>query len=88
MPLPLFIFHNISFIEKYSKNIREHLCSGMTSFNILFLIGIFYPSGKPISPHLLRYKGFAVGDHSFILRASHLRQLRLVNNPGQMLYRL
>jgi len=28
-------------------------------------IGIFYPSGEPISPHLLRCGLFAVKDHSF-----------------------
>jgi len=28
-------------------------------------IGIFYPSGEPISPHLLRCGLFAVDDHSF-----------------------
>ena len=52
------------------------------TINILFLIDIFYPSGEPISPYLLRSKGFAVKYYSFILCASHLRQPRLVNNPG------
>jgi len=33
---------------------------------ILYIfIGIFYPSGEPISPHLLRCSLFAVDDHSF-----------------------
>jgi len=27
------------------------------------LIGISYPKGEPISPHLLRYSPFAVDDH-------------------------
>jgi len=30
------------------------------------LIGIFYPAGEPILPHLLRYSPFAVDDHSFM----------------------
>ncbi|MGB2764164.1 MAG: hypothetical protein WBC20_07090, partial [Candidatus Aminicenantaceae bacterium] len=49
------------------------------------IIGIFYSSSEPISPYLLRCKGFAVENHSFILHASHLRQTRLVNNPGYSL---
>ena len=32
------------------------------------LIGIFYPEGEPILPHMLRYSPFAVDDHSFIGR--------------------
>jgi hypothetical protein len=37
--------------------------------NIFFiLIGIFYLSGEPISPHLLRCDPFAVDDHSFMGR--------------------
>jgi len=35
---------------------------------LFILIGIFYPSGEPISPHLLRYDPFAVDDHSFMGR--------------------
>jgi len=31
-------------------------------------IGIFYPKGEPILPHLLRYSPFAVDDHSFMGR--------------------
>jgi hypothetical protein len=49
-----------------------------------FIIGTFYPSGEPILPHLLRYNGFAVKDHSCIHCALHLRQPRLVNNPGKL----
>ncbi|HEA64872.1 MAG TPA: hypothetical protein ENI02_01875 [Candidatus Aminicenantes bacterium] len=48
----------------------------------LFYVGIIYPSGRPISPHLLRYRAFAVKNHSRIPCASHLRQTRPVNNPG------
>jgi len=35
-------------------------------------------------PDLLRYNGFAVKDHSCIHCALHLRQPRLVNNPGKL----
>ncbi|TET69645.1 MAG: hypothetical protein E3J44_07645 [Candidatus Aminicenantes bacterium] len=48
----------------------------------LLYVGIIYPSGGPISPHLLRYRAFAVENHSRIPCASHLRQTRSVNNPG------
>jgi hypothetical protein len=37
----------------------------------LFYIGKIYPSGGPISPHLLRYRTFAVENHSRIPCASH-----------------
>jgi len=47
-------------------------------------IGIFYPAGKPILMHLLRYRAFAVDNHSCIPCASHLHQPRPVNNPGQL----
>jgi len=47
-----------------------------------FIIGTSYLSGEPISPHLLRYRVFAVKDHSFIPCASYLRQPRPVNNSG------
>jgi hypothetical protein len=33
-----------------------------------FSIGIFYPPGEPISPHLLRCDPFAVDYHSFMGR--------------------
>ena len=36
--------------------------------NFFILIGIFYPKGEPILPHLLRYGPFAVDDHSFMGR--------------------
>ncbi len=51
----------------------------------ILTIDIFYLSGEPISPYLLRCKGFAVVYHSVILCASHLRQSQLVNNPGYMI---
>ncbi len=34
--------------------------------NLLILIGIFYPSGEPISLHQLRCSPFAVVHYSFI----------------------
>jgi len=46
-------------------------------------VGIFYPSGEPISLHLLRCGPIAVDDHSFMGHASHLQQPRLVNNQGK-----
>jgi hypothetical protein len=46
-----------------------------------FYVGIFSPSGKPISLHLLRYSAIAVGDHIFMRCASYIQQSRLVNNP-------
>jgi hypothetical protein len=49
---------------------------------LFILIGIFYPSGEPILLHLLRCDPFAVDNHSCMSHASHLRQTRLVNNPG------
>ena len=45
-------------------------------------VGIFSPSGKPISLYLLRYSVIAVDDHSFIRCASFIQQPRLVNKPG------
>jgi hypothetical protein len=39
-----------------------------------FYVGILQPAAEPISPHLLRYMAFAVGDHSGMPCASHLRQ--------------
>jgi hypothetical protein len=37
----------------------------------LLYVDITYPSGGPISPHLLRYRAFAVKNHSRIPCASH-----------------
>jgi hypothetical protein len=37
-------------------------------FKFLFSIGIFYPTGEPISLHLLRCDPFAVDYHSFMGR--------------------
>ncbi len=48
----------------------------------LLYVGLIYPSGGPISPHLLRYRAFAVKNHSCLPCASHLRQTRSVSNPG------
>jgi hypothetical protein len=51
-----------------------------------FSVGIFSPSGEPISQHLLRCGSFAVEDHSFMNHASHLQQPRLVNKSGTLNY--
>jgi len=47
----------------------------------LSIISILYPLGEPILPHLLRYRAFAVDDHSCIPCALHPQQAWLVNNP-------
>jgi hypothetical protein len=39
---------------------------------------IFYPSGKPTTPHLLRYQGFAVYEYSVTLDALNLGHSRLL----------
>jgi hypothetical protein len=44
------------------------------------IIDIFNPLGEPISLHLLCCAPFAVEYHSFMGHASHLQQLRLVND--------
>jgi hypothetical protein len=49
-------------------------------------VGIFHPSGEPISLHLLRCGPIAVDDHSFMGHALHLQQPRLVNNPRKVLF--
>jgi hypothetical protein len=36
-----------------------------------------YLSGKPMTPHLLRYQGFAVDDYGFTLEALNLGHPRL-----------
>jgi hypothetical protein len=53
------------------------------SEEIFIFIGIFYPSGESILMHLLRYRAFAVDNHSCMPCALHLHQPQLVNNPGQ-----
>jgi hypothetical protein len=37
-----------------------------SSGGFLFIIGIFYPSGKPISPHRHRCSPFGVGNYSLM----------------------
>jgi len=49
---------------------------------LYFIIGSFYPSGEPISLHLLRYRAFAVKGHDFMPCASHLQRSRLVNKAS------
>jgi len=46
------------------------------------MLAIVRPSGKPISPHLLRCEPFAVIDYSFMTHALHLQQTRLVKKAG------
>ncbi len=45
-------------------------------------IDMFSSPSEPISPYLECCGGFAVDDHSFTRRASHLQQPRLVSNSG------
>jgi len=42
--------------------------------NFIIIIGILYPMGEPILPHLLRYSTFVVKDHNFMRCALHLQQ--------------
>ena len=60
------------------------LISFDTSFNSIF--DIFYPSGEPISPYLLRCGAFAVDNYSFMPHTSQLRQSRLVNSPAEKIW--
>jgi len=53
----------------------------LLNFLLLIIIGILYPMGEPILPHLLRYSPFVVKDHNFMCCALHLQQAWLVNNP-------
>jgi hypothetical protein len=41
---------------------------------------VIYPMGKPMTPHLLRYQGFAVAYYSFTLDALDLRHPRLLQH--------
>jgi hypothetical protein len=50
-------------------------------FYLLYL-RLVYPSGKPITPHLLRFQGFAVAHYSFTLDALDLGHPRLSLNKG------
>jgi hypothetical protein len=49
---------------------------------LLFYLRLVYPSGKPITPHLLRFQGFAVANYSFTLDALDLGHPRLSLNKG------
>ena len=40
---------------------------------------IFYPAGKPVAPHLLRYQGLVVKDYDFALDALDLKYHRLLH---------
>jgi len=78
MPI-LFI---IPAISEYYPDIAANDNMNILKIVLYTFIGIFYLSGEPILPHLLRYRAFAVNNHSCIPCASHLQQPRLVNNPG------
>jgi len=58
---------------------------------LLIMIGIFYLSGEPLLPHLLSYSAFVVKGHNIMRRALPrpslpLRQPRLANNPGLLIF--
>jgi len=74
------LYHHVMYISHGIKKTIKFLAVSFIFFR--FFIGIFYPTGEPISPHLLRCSAFAVDDHSFMRCALHLRQPRLVNNPS------
>jgi hypothetical protein len=60
--------------------------NSLWEFILFELIVIFHPEGEPISAHLLCCSAFAVeGPQSRLAGrcALHLRQPRLVNNPGE-----
>jgi len=61
----------------------NRLSDTISKYILHFYVGILYPSGEPISLHLLRYETLAVEDHSCVSHALHLQQPRLVNNPGK-----
>jgi len=71
------------FILQQSQELILTLLKNLFKKYLFIFIDVFYPSGEPILPHLLRYRAFAVDDHSCIPCASHLQQPRLVNNPGK-----
>ena len=79
MPIPILIFNFIYLLALFLKRPRK-LPFSLDFF--LIIIGIFYPSSEPISPHLLRCGPLAVDETTASWTdALHLRQPRLVNNP-------
>jgi hypothetical protein len=68
------------FLQQYQEVILT-LLKKLFKKNLFKFTGIFFPSGEPILLHLLRCDPFAVDNHSCMDHASHLQQLRLVNNP-------
>ena len=62
-----------------NSGITKRISLGTSFYSISDL---FYPPGKPISQHLLRYSELAVKYHSFVRKASHLPQSQLVYNSG------
>jgi len=83
MPTLYIIFNDMSSLSRFFSKSRFKLF--FISIHSLY-VGIFYPSGEPISLHLLRCGPIAVVDHSFMGHASHLQQPRPVNNPGELIF--
>ena len=70
------------FLLKQYQEVTLILLEKLFQKKFSFFIGIFYPSGESILMHLLRYRAFAVDNHSCMPYASHIHQPQLVNNPG------
>jgi hypothetical protein len=47
---------------------------------LLFYLDFVYLTGKPMTPHLLRYQGLAVNDYGFALDALNMGHPRLSLN--------
>ncbi len=71
------------FLPQQSQELILTLLKKLFKKNLFIFINVFYPSDEPILIHLLRYREFAVDNHSYIPCASHLHQHRLVNNPAK-----
>jgi len=65
MPKLYITFNDMNFLSQLFSKSRFKLSfmSIISSY-----VGIFYPSGEPISLHLLRCGPIAVDDHSFMAR--------------------
>ncbi len=76
------------FLPQQYQEVILILLKKLLKKNLPIYIGIFNPMGEPILMHLLRYRAFAVDNHSCIPCASHIHQPRLVNNPGELKMKL
>jgi len=76
------------FLPQQYQEVILILLKKLLKKNLPIYIGIFYPTGEPILMHLLRYRAFAVDNHSCLPCASHIHQLKLVNNPGELMKKL